>query len=205
MSAVIQGTLNHIEQVGVIPVLRAQSEPSARGLLAGLLDAGYPIIEVTLTTPGAMTLIAELAGHNDVVVGAGTVLTYEQAVRAVDAGAQFLISAVNPDFLVPVASELDVLGIPGASTPHEMWTAWTSGAPMVKIFPVARLGGSAYIKDLRGPFPDVPLMVSGGVTAQDVDELRAAGSNAVGINAAALLSKTGSISLGSVQKGVPTD
>jgi 2-dehydro-3-deoxyphosphogluconate aldolase/(4S)-4-hydroxy-2-oxoglutarate aldolase len=187
MSAATQRTLAHIEQAGVIPVLRTQSEQAARELITGLLDAGRPIIEITLTTPGAMTLIAKLAGRTDVVVGAGTVLTNEQAVRAVEAGAQFLISAVNPDFFLPVARELDVLGIPGASTPNELWSAWASGAPMVKIFPVIRLGGASYIKDLRGPFPDIPLMSSGGVTTCDVIALRAAGSNAVGINASALV------------------
>jgi 2-dehydro-3-deoxyphosphogluconate aldolase/(4S)-4-hydroxy-2-oxoglutarate aldolase len=187
MSAAIQRTLARIEQAGVIPVLRTQSEQAARELITGMLDAGRPIIEITLTTPGAMTLIAELAGRTDVVVGAGTVLTHEQAVRAVEAGAQFLISPVNPDFFLPAARELDVLGIPGASTPHELWSAWASGAPMVKIFPVIRLGGPSYIKDLRGPFPDIPLMSSGGVTTCDVIALRAAGSNAVGINASALV------------------
>ncbi len=187
MTTAMQRTLAQIEQTGIVPVLRGPSESAARELIVALLGNGHRIVEVTLTTPGALALIAELASREDVMVGAGTVLTEAEAVGAIKAGAKFLVSAANPAFLLPFARERDVLGVPGAATPHEVWTAWVSGAPMVKVFPIARLGGPAYIKDLKGPFPEIRLMASGGVTPNDVDALSAAGCAAVGINAAALV------------------
>ena len=169
-----------------MPVLRSKTIEDAR-LIIDRLTTSRQVLEITLTTPGALELIKHASRLDNVCVGAGTVMTLGDAEAAIDAGAQFLVSAANPAFFIPFMRETDVLGIPGAATPHEVWSAWDAGATLVKVFPAIRLGGADYIKDLHGPFPDIALMASGGVTLENTEGLLAAGCVAVGINAAALL------------------
>jgi 2-dehydro-3-deoxyphosphogluconate aldolase / (4S)-4-hydroxy-2-oxoglutarate aldolase len=181
-------TWESLTRARILPVLRASTEQDARQAADRLLGQGLRVIEVTMTTPGAVALIRDLAGTPGVLAGAGTVLTEGQAEASLAAGARFLVSAANPAFLVPYGARNDLLVVPGAATPHEVWIAWSAGAPAVKVFPITRLGGPAYLKDLRGPFPDIRLMVSGGVRPADVEALLAAGCDIAGVNATALLS-----------------
>lgn len=182
-----QQTWEDLERKIVVPVLRTSSQAEGERLAAALFDAGHRVIEVTFTTPGAIDIIATLTANDGLLVGAGTIMTEDQASQAVEAGAAFLVSAANPPFLLPFGRAHDLLAIPGAATPHEVWSAYDAGAIAVKVFPAARLGGAAFIKDLKGPFPNIPLLASGGITESDIETFRTAGCSVVCINAAALM------------------
>ena len=156
-------------------IVRAPSIPDPVGLTAALVDAGLPIVEFSFTTPGAARLIEEASTVDGAIMGAGTVLTVQQARDAVSAGARFLLT---PGIQPEVAAEAARLGVPivlGAMTPTEVATAVTMGSAAVKVFPAARLG-PGYIKDLLGPYPGTALVVSGGIHAGNAAEYLAAGA-----------------------------
>lgn len=182
-----QQTWADLERNIVVPVLRTSSQAEAERLATALFDAGHRVIEVTFTTPGASNIISTLSASDGLLVGAGTIMTEDQANEAVEAGAAFLVSAANPSFLLPFGRAHELLAIPGAATPQEVWSAYDAGAIAVKVFPAARLGGAAFIKDLKGPFPNIPLLASGGITESDIKALRNAGCSVVCINASALI------------------
>jgi 2-dehydro-3-deoxyphosphogluconate aldolase/(4S)-4-hydroxy-2-oxoglutarate aldolase len=173
-------SLEAVRRAKLVPVLRSGSPEAAIDTGRALAAGGLDVIELTFSTPHVERSIAELAADS-IVVGVGTVLTQEQARLAVRAGARFLVSPVNPPWLVPLADELGVPAIPGAATPSEVWAAHMSGALMVKVFPIARLGGAAYVRDLRAVMPGVQLMVTGGVGIASAQELLDAGCAAVGL------------------------
>ncbi len=142
---------------------------------------GLSVLEITLTTPGALDAIAQLAHDENIVVGGGTVLTLDDARAVADAGGRFALSPVFDAGVVKEAHRLGLLAVPGTSTPTEILAAHTSGARMVKVFPAAALGGAAYLRAVRGPLPHVPLVPTNGITSETVAEYFAAGAVAVGV------------------------
>jgi 2-dehydro-3-deoxyphosphogluconate aldolase/(4S)-4-hydroxy-2-oxoglutarate aldolase len=139
-------------------------------------------VEITMTVPGALDVISELARTTpEVLVGAGTVLDGDSARKCADAGAQFLVSPGFDAPTVAVANKLDLLIMAGALTPTEVMAAWKSGADFVKVFPCGNLGGPSYIKALKGPLPQVPLVPTGGVNLDTAAEYIRAGAAALGV------------------------
>jgi 2-dehydro-3-deoxyphosphogluconate aldolase / (4S)-4-hydroxy-2-oxoglutarate aldolase len=176
--------LARIEESGVIPSLRLHSAEDALFAAEALADGGIPIVEIPLTVPGATGVIQDLAKRRpDIVAGAGTVFDLEAAERCLDAGAAFLTSPGLDVSVVELGVKRGVAMLPGALTPTEVIMAWKAGGDLVKIFPCAQVGGPSYIKALKAPFPDVPLVASGGVNQQTVAEFFLAGAVAVGIGA----------------------
>ena len=143
---------------------------------------GIPIVEITMTVPGALEVISELVKTMpDMLVGAGTVLNKKMAEKCADAGAQFLVTPGFTKTVVTAAAKLDLIIMAGALTPTEVMTAWDAGVDFVKIFPCASVGGASYIKALKGPLPDVPLVPTGGVNLETAADYIRAGSAALGI------------------------
>jgi 2-dehydro-3-deoxyphosphogluconate aldolase/(4S)-4-hydroxy-2-oxoglutarate aldolase len=151
-------------------VLRA-----AQAALAG----GFRIVEITFSFPEASRAIAKLAENEDLLLGAGTILTREQVREAVDAGARFLVSPCVLPEIIDAARDLQVAIIPGAFTPTEIYTAHTLGADIVKIFPGVKFGPD-YLRAIRGPLPQIPIMPTSGVDSGNVAEWFRAGAVAVG-------------------------
>lgn len=173
--------LKALARAGVLAVLRAPSAELAVRAVDALVDGGVVGVEVTYSTPDAASAIAEAARrHGDkIYLGAGTVLTEADAFEAVAAGAKFLVSPGTDESLVTAMKDTGAAVFSGALTPSEVMTALRLGVDAVKIFP-ASLGGPAYLRSLRGPFPDVAFMPTGGVTAANIKDWLAAGAVAVG-------------------------
>ena len=171
-----------IEKVGIVPVIRASSAEEARFAADCVARGGVPIVEITMTVPGAVEVIRELVkAMPQVLVGAGTVLNEDSVRRCADAGAQFL---VTPGFNAPTvaaARERDLLIMVGALTPSEIMAASDSGADFVKVFPCGSMGGPKYIQALRGPFPNVPFVPTGGVNLETAADYIRAGAAALGV------------------------
>ena len=175
---------DRILHIGIVPVVRASSSAEARTAAEAVCKGGIPIVEITMTVPGAVEVIRELAksfSPNELLVGAGTVLNPEQAQRCLDAGAQFLVSPGFNAKTVALAIAERRLIMAGALTPTEVIAAWEAGSDFVKVFPAGNVGGPKYIKALKGPLPDVPLIPTGGVNLQTAAEFLEAGAAALGI------------------------
>ncbi|HUJ21379.1 MAG TPA: bifunctional 4-hydroxy-2-oxoglutarate aldolase/2-dehydro-3-deoxy-phosphogluconate aldolase [Bryobacteraceae bacterium] len=173
-----------LEEIGILPGIRVASSEHARYAAETLNRAGIPVAEITMTVPGAIDVISHLARLlPDMVVGAGTVLDVETARRCLDAGAKFLTSTGLVLEVVEFALKHDTVVFPGALTPTEVIAAWKSGADYVKVFPCSPVGGPNYIRALKVPFPQVPLIASGGVTQQSAANFIRAGATALGIGA----------------------
>jgi 2-dehydro-3-deoxyphosphogluconate aldolase/(4S)-4-hydroxy-2-oxoglutarate aldolase len=171
-----------ILEVGLIPVVRASSAAEGKFAAEAVSRGGLPIVEITMTVPGAVEVIAELVQDlPDVLVGAGTVLDAKMARRCLDAGAAFLVSPGLDLATVKLAKKEKVLMMAGALTPTEVMSAWKAGADFIKIFPCAQVGGPAYIKALKGPFPQVPMVPTGGVSLETAADFLAAGAAALGV------------------------
>ena len=171
-----------IEAIGIVPAIRVSSAEDALLAAQAVADGGIPIVELTMTVPGAVEVIAALVkAHPDLIVGAGTVWDVETAQCCLDAGAMFLTSTGLELDVVDFAHQRNVVVFPGALTPTEVMRAWKAGADFVKIFPCSQLGGAAYIKALKAPFPKVPLIASGGVNQTNVADFMLAGAVAVGV------------------------
>jgi len=174
--------LSHIASTGVIAVIRLKDTKRLEKVIMAIRSGGVKSVEITMTVPGAVDIIATLAKSisDDVVIGAGTVVDVQTAKRVIDAGAQFVVGPVLNLDVVKLCRDHDTVVIPGCFSPTEIFTAWNAGADIVKVFPATALGPK-YFKDLRGPFPDIRLMPTGGVTVDNVGEWIAAGAVAVGI------------------------
>ena len=172
-----------IVETGIVPVVRALSAKQALQAAEAVCAGGIPIVEITMTVPGAIQVIAELAEYKgaDVLIGAGTVLDAETARRCLDAGAEFLVSPGLDADTVKVARNAGKLMMAGALTPTEVIAAWKAGSDLVKIFPCGAVGGPKYIKALKGPLPQVPLVPTGGVNLTNAAEFIQAGAEAVGV------------------------
>ena len=178
-----QQVRDQILAIGVVPVVRAASAAEAHLAAQAVCDGGIPIVEITMTVPGALDVIRELrkSAPASVLIGAGTVLDAEAARRCLDAGAQFLVS---PGLNVPTiefAVRSGILMLAGALTPTEVITAWNAGSDFVKVFPCGQVGGAKYIKALKGPLPQIPLVPTGGVNLNTAAEFIEAGAAALGI------------------------
>ena len=173
---------HRIEEIGIIPAIRLGSDEDALFAAEAISASGIPIVEVTMTVPGALHVISKLAQSNSgLLVGAGTVFDIDTAQKCLDAGARFLTSPGLTLGVIEFAKKKNTLVLPGAMTPSEVIGAWLAGADFVKIFPIRQIGGAAYIKALKSPFPNVPLIASGGVNQQNAPSLIHAGAIALGI------------------------
>ena len=173
-----------IEAAGVVAVVRLADSRSGRDVAAALMQGGLTIIEVTMTVPNAVQLIAELSESLDgVVIGAGTVTNAKTADEVIAAGARFVVSPVFRPEIIAACHARDVAVMPGCFTPTEILGAWELGADIVKVFPSTALGPT-FFKDVRGPLPQVKLMPTGGVTLANAGEWIRAGAAAIGVGSA---------------------
>jgi 2-dehydro-3-deoxyphosphogluconate aldolase/(4S)-4-hydroxy-2-oxoglutarate aldolase len=173
-----------IKDVGIIPALRVSSYDDGHFAAEAVTAGGIPIVEITMTVPGALELITHLAKrHPKMTVGAGTVLDVEKARICIDAGASFLTSPSLNLKIIELAAKEEIAILPGALTPTEIVTAWQAGADFVKVFPCALHGGDSYIKALKAPLPDVLLIAAGGVNQQTAGNFILAGATAIGVGA----------------------
>jgi 2-dehydro-3-deoxyphosphogluconate aldolase/(4S)-4-hydroxy-2-oxoglutarate aldolase len=179
-----------IEQLGVVAVIRLQDPDALHAVVQALAEGGVRALEVTMTVPRAIELIAELAPTlpEGFLLGAGTVVDAGTARRAVAAGAQFIVSPVFRPDVISAGHEQGVPVMPGCFTATEILNAWDAGADIVKVFPATSVGPS-YLKDIRGPLPHVKMMPTGGVSIENVGEWLNAGAVAVGVGSALLDSK----------------
>jgi 2-dehydro-3-deoxyphosphogluconate aldolase / (4S)-4-hydroxy-2-oxoglutarate aldolase len=171
-----------IEEIGIIPAVRLSSAEDALFAAEAVCSSGIPIVEVTMTVPGAAKIIQSLTTKTpDVIVGAGSVPDIETARRCLDAGARFLTTTGLDLEVVAYAVKKNVTVFPGVLTPTEVMTAWKAGSDFVKIFPCSAVGGPAYLRALRPPFPQVRFIAAGGVNQATVAAYISAGAAAVGI------------------------
>ena len=176
-------TCRRIEDVGVVPVVRAPSATLALRAAEAVLAGGVSVFEITMTVPDAPAVIRALVARFGAraVVGAGTVLDGPTAEACIDAGAAFIVSPGLDLGTIAAAHGRGVPMMPGSLTPTEVIAAWRAGADLVKIFPAAAVGGPSYLRALRGPLPQVKLMPTGGVNATTAGEYIAAGAAALGV------------------------
>jgi 2-dehydro-3-deoxyphosphogluconate aldolase/(4S)-4-hydroxy-2-oxoglutarate aldolase len=179
-----------IQQTGVIAIMRADSSDQLLRAADAIREGGVCVIEVTMTTPGALTIVEQAASRygQDVLFGVGSVLDGESARAAILAGAQFVVSPSFKPALVEICRRYSIPVMPGAYTPTEVLTAWESGADMVKVFP-ASFGGPALIKALKAPLPQVELVPVGGVNLETAADFVRAGVAAVGVGSALINQK----------------
>jgi 2-dehydro-3-deoxyphosphogluconate aldolase/(4S)-4-hydroxy-2-oxoglutarate aldolase len=171
-----------ILRTGVVPAIRTATAEDALFAADAVYHGGIHVVELTMTVPGAHEVLVELRRtHPRLMVGAGTVLDAGTARACVDAGAAFLSSPGLEPSVLAFAAESNVAVIPGALTPSEVMTAMKAGADFIKIFPCAQVGGPGYIRALKAPFPDAPLMASGGVNQVTAKDYLNAGAVVLGI------------------------
>ena len=167
----------------MIPVVRVSTREQAICAVDGIISAGITVVEITLTVPGAIQIVQDLTAKygQKLLVGAGTVLDAETCRLAVLAGAEFIVSPAFDARVLEVARTYGKICMPGALTPTEALVAWQAGADLVKIFPCNSVGGPSYIRSLKGPFPQMQVVVTGGVNLENVGQYLAAGVAAVGV------------------------
>jgi 2-dehydro-3-deoxyphosphogluconate aldolase/(4S)-4-hydroxy-2-oxoglutarate aldolase len=177
--------VDRIRSVGVVPVVRASSSEEALAAVEAIRAGGIPILEITLTVPGAIGIISDLTRRlgDQALIGAGTVLDADSARACIDAGAKFVVSPALDIPTIETCNALDVPVFPGALTPTEVVTAWKAGADAVKVFPANAVGGATYLKSLKAPLPEIELIPTGGVSLKNAGELIAAGAFALGVGA----------------------
>ena len=174
--------LSQITDSGVVAVIRMKDTNRLVKVIEAVRKGGVKCIEITMTVPGAVEMIRQLSKDvpKDVLIGAGTVTDERTAGAVIDAGATFVVGPILNLDIVALCRKRDVPVMPGCFTPTEIFTAWSAGADIIKVFPATSLGPK-YFKDLRGPFPDIRLMPTGGVTIDNVGEWIRAGACAVGV------------------------
>jgi len=173
-----------IVDVGIIPAVRVSSAEDARFAAEAVSHAGIPIVEITMTVPGAIDVICELRKHlPDTIIGAGSVLDEEMARSCQEGGAHFLTSDGLDLKVVELAEKQGTLVIPGTLTPTEIITAWKAGADLVKVVPCGQVGGDSYIRALKAALPQVPLVAAGGVNQLTAANYILAGATALGVGA----------------------
>ncbi len=176
--------LQRMREIGVVPVLRAESETQALDLAEAIAAGGVTCLEVTMTVPGAIHVIRRLAEERpDILVGAGTVLDAETARVCMLEGAQFVVSPGFNAKTVEMCQRYSVAVLPGALTPTEVITAWQAGADVIKVFPASAMGGAKYLASLKAPLPQVELIPTGGVSLATARQFLEAGAFALGVGA----------------------
>jgi 2-dehydro-3-deoxyphosphogluconate aldolase / (4S)-4-hydroxy-2-oxoglutarate aldolase len=174
-----EAVLNLIREARAIAILRTNDQETGREALAAAVRGGFRVLEVTLSTPGALELIGDLARDPRLLVGAGTVLTADQARAAVRAGARFLVSPVLDVDVVAEADQLGSIVMPGCATPTELWQAHRAGAPLQKLFP-APASGPTWLRAVLAPMPFLRVIPTNGVEVDNAAAWLAAGAFAVG-------------------------
>jgi 2-dehydro-3-deoxyphosphogluconate aldolase / (4S)-4-hydroxy-2-oxoglutarate aldolase len=174
-----------IRDIGIIPVVRAQSSDEAMKAIDAIREGGISILEITMTVPGAVGVIEEVSKRygSDAVVGAGTVLDGETARACILAGARFVVSPSLNLETIEVCRRYGIAVMPGALTPTEVVQAWSAGADFVKVFPAGAVGGASYIKSLKAPLPQIELVPTGGVSLKTAADFIKAGASALGVGA----------------------
>jgi 2-dehydro-3-deoxyphosphogluconate aldolase/(4S)-4-hydroxy-2-oxoglutarate aldolase len=174
---------NRVEETGLIPVIRTSSAEDALFAVQEVAHGGIPIIEITMTVPGAVEVIREIAKNMpNVMIGAGTVLDADRARECISAGVCFIGSpALDIPTVRLVSENPDIIMMAGALTPTEILGAWKAGSDFVKVFPCSQVGGDSYIRALRRPFPEVPLIAGGGITQQNAAHYLLAGASALSV------------------------
>lgn len=176
--------LKRCREIGLIPVLRAESEEQALALASAVAAGGVTVMEVTMTVPGAIRVMRKLAEQRpDILIGAGTVLDPETARACILEGAQFIVSPALNVRTIELCHRYGIAVLPGALTPTEILTAWEAGADVVKVFPASALGGAKYLKSIKAPLPQVELIPTGGVSQATAYEFLQAGAFALGVGA----------------------
>jgi 2-dehydro-3-deoxyphosphogluconate aldolase/(4S)-4-hydroxy-2-oxoglutarate aldolase len=171
-----------IEELGIIPAVRVSSAADARFAAESVFQGGIPIVEISMVVPGAIHVISDLVKHSPkMIIGAGGILDKKTAYKCIEAGAQFLTTDALDVEVVEFAAKEGITVLPGALTPTEVLMAWKAGADFVKIVPCAQVGGAGYIKALKAPFPQIPLIAAGGVNQQTATGFILAGAAALGI------------------------
>ncbi|WP_413165571.1 bifunctional 4-hydroxy-2-oxoglutarate aldolase/2-dehydro-3-deoxy-phosphogluconate aldolase [Capilliphycus salinus ALCB114379] len=167
----------------VIAVIRSPNLELGTQMAASIANGGIRLIEITWNSDRPTELISKLCSQlPNCIIGAGTLLTKEDINQAVDCGAEFLFTPHTNPALIEQAKSLKIPIIPGAFSPTEIVNAWQAGASCVKVFPISTLGGVAYIKNLRGPLGEIPLIPTGGVTLENARAFIEAGAIAVGLS-----------------------
>ena len=174
-----EAVLNTLREARAVAILRCNDHSVGRNALAAAVRGGFRALEITLSTPGAVELIAELARDTRLLIGAGTVLTVEQARAAKQAGARFLVSPVLDVEVVAEVSRLGCVMIPGCATPTELWKAHRAGAALQKLFP-SPAGGPTWLRSVLAPMPFLRVIPTNGVEADNASEWLAAGAFAIG-------------------------
>jgi 2-dehydro-3-deoxyphosphogluconate aldolase/(4S)-4-hydroxy-2-oxoglutarate aldolase len=174
-----------IRDVGIIPVVRAQSADEAMRAIDAIREGGISLLEITMTVPGAVGVIEEVSKRYgaDALVGAGTVLDGKTARACIEAGAQFVVSPSLNLETIEVCRGHGVAVLPGALTPTEVVNAWSAGADFVKVFPAGAVGGASYLKALKAPLPQIELVPTGGVSLKTAADFIKAGASALGVGA----------------------
>ena len=175
--------LNLIREVGLIPIVRAPSPEIALQAAEAIIEGGIGIVEITMTVPRALHVLNQVAKRvgDRVLVGAGTILDPENCRAALDAGAEFIVSPSLDLRVIELTKGASKPCIPGTLTPTEILTAWQAGADLVKVFPCGPVGGPKYIKALKGPFPQIEFVPTGGVNLETAPEFIRAGAAAVAV------------------------
>lgn len=181
------GIVEAIERAGIVAVIRMKEPDKLRAVVDAIAEGGIRALEITMTVPGAVDLIRQIAPAlpPGFVFGAGTVLDAATVARVVDAGARFVVSPVFRRSVIEACRAHDVAALPGCFTPTEILDAWDAGADVVKVFPATALGPS-YLKDVHAPLPHVKLMPTGGVTVENAGDWIRAGAVAVGVGTSLL-------------------
>ena len=181
--------LKRILENKIVAIIRGAEPSDVNKIVNALFDGGIRVLEITLNSPGALTLIEELSKHTseELLIGAGTVLDADAANNAISAGAKFIISPSFDRAIIEATKKAGAVSIPGAFSATEILAASRSGGDLIKVFPASI--GSQYIKDIRGPFPEIPLMPTGGINLQNLHEYLEAGAAAVGIGSSLVNTK----------------
>ncbi len=177
--------MQRIEECGIVAIIRANSSEELFDTAVAIKNGGVDVIEITMTTPDALQVIGDVSDRlgDSVLIGVGSVLDAETARAAMLAGAEFVVSPVTKTDIIEICNRYGKVVIPGAFTPTEILRAWETGADYVKVFPASGVGPS-YIKDIKAPLPQIPLIPTGGVTAENAAEFIKAGAAALGVGSA---------------------
>jgi 2-dehydro-3-deoxyphosphogluconate aldolase/(4S)-4-hydroxy-2-oxoglutarate aldolase len=177
-----QSILRKIEQVGVVPVVRAESSDNVVRAVEALVEGGIPVAEITMTVPGAVKVIERCAAHfgDRVTLGAGSVTSADMCAEVIGAGSVFVVTPVFKAAVIDACKHRGICVVAGALTPTEIFMAWEAGADVVKVFPAKAMGGAAYLRMVHEPLPQIPLTPTGGVTLETLADYFKAGVPFVG-------------------------
>jgi 2-dehydro-3-deoxyphosphogluconate aldolase/(4S)-4-hydroxy-2-oxoglutarate aldolase len=173
-----------LKEIGLVPVLRAESVKQALEVATAIAAGGVTVLEVTMTVPGAIKVMRKLSEERpDLLIGAGTVLDPETARMCILEGAQFVVSPAINVKTIEMCHRYSVAVLPGALTPTEIVTAWQAGADVIKVFPASAMGGAKYLQSIKAPLPQIELIPTGGVSLATAKDFLAAGAFALGVGA----------------------